>query len=50
MELLPVVASFAMASAQAQLSPVQLYAAGSLRGALSEVARQFEADTGQKDR
>lgn len=37
-----------MLSAHAQPSPVQLYAAGSLRGALTEVAQQFEAATGQQ--
>ncbi|MEO7401572.1 MAG: molybdate ABC transporter substrate-binding protein [Polaromonas sp.] len=46
--LLPFAASFAMASAQAQTSPVQLYAAGSLRDALTEVAKAFEVQTGQK--
>ena len=44
--LIPFAASFAMSSAQAQASPLQLYAAGSLRDALTEVARQFEAQTG----
>jgi molybdate transport system substrate-binding protein len=34
--------------AQPEAAPVQLYAAGSLREALTEVARQFEAKTGQK--
>lgn len=37
-----------MLSPHAQPTLVQLYAAGSLRGALTEVARQFEADTGQR--
>ncbi|MEC5211629.1 molybdate transport system substrate-binding protein [Polaromonas sp. CG_9.5] len=46
--LLPFAASFAMSTAHAQTSPLQLYAAGSLRDALTEVARQFEAQTGQK--
>lgn len=46
--LIPFAASFAMSSAHAQASPLQLYAAGSLRDALTEVARQFEAQTGQK--
>ena len=46
--LLPFAASFALSSAHAQASPLQLYAAGSLRDALTEVARQFEAQTGQK--
>ena len=46
--LLPVAASLAMSSAQAQTPPVQLYAAGSLRDALTEVARDFETQTGQK--
>lgn len=46
--LLPFAASLAMSGAQAQSSPVQLYAAGSLREALTEVARQFEAQAGQK--
>ena len=45
--LIPFAASFAMSSAHAQSSPLQLYAAGSLRDALTEVARQFEAQTGQ---
>ena len=45
--MLPFAASFAMSSAHAQASPLQLYAAGSLRDALTEVARQFEAQTGQ---
>jgi molybdate transport system substrate-binding protein len=45
--LLAIAASFAMFSAQAQPSPVQLYAAGSLRDALTEVARQFETQSGQ---
>lgn len=45
--LIPFAASFAMSSAQAQTSPLQLYAAGSLRDALTEVAGQFEAQTGQ---
>ncbi len=36
-----------MDSAQAQLAPLQLYAAGSLREALTEVAQQFEARTGR---
>ena len=44
---LPFAASFAMSSAHAQTSPVQLYAAGSLRDALTEVTGQFEAQTGQ---
>ncbi len=35
-------------AAHAQSVTVQLYAAGSLRDALTEVARQFEADGGQK--
>lgn len=34
--------------AQPEAAPVRLYAAGSLREALTEVARQFEAETGQK--
>lgn len=46
--LLPFAASLAMSGAQAQSSPVQLHAAGSLREALTEVARLFEAQTGQK--
>ena len=46
--LLPLAASFAITSAPAQVTPVQLYAAGSLRDALTEVARQFETQTGQK--
>jgi molybdate transport system substrate-binding protein len=50
--LLTIAAAIAMFSAQAQPSPVQrpvqLYAAGSLRGALTEVVQQFEAQTGQK--
>lgn len=33
--------------AQAQPAPLQLYAAGSLREAFTEVARRFEAETGQ---
>ena len=45
--LIPFAASFAMSSAHAQSSPLQLYAAGSLRDALTDVARQFEAQTGQ---
>lgn len=46
--LLPFAASLAMSGAQAQSSPVQLHAAGSLREALTEVARLFEAQTGRK--
>jgi ABC-type molybdate transport system substrate-binding protein len=49
--LMPVVASLAMGSAQAQsppLPPLQLYAAGSLREAMSTVAQQFEAQTGRR--
>ena len=46
--LLPLAASFAITSVPAQVTPVQLYAAGSLRDALTEVARQFETQTGQK--
>ena len=46
--LLPLAASFAMSSAQSQVLPLQLYAAGSLRDALTEVASQFEAETGHK--
>jgi len=34
--------------AQAQSAPIQLYAAGSLREALGEVARRFEEETGRK--
>jgi molybdate transport system substrate-binding protein len=44
--LLTFAAAFAMSGAQAQLSSVQLYSAGSLRGALTEAAQQFEAQTG----
>ncbi len=47
--LMPVAASLAMGSAQAQpLPPLQLYAAGSLREAMTEVAQQFEAQSGRK--
>jgi molybdate transport system substrate-binding protein len=47
--LMPVAASLAMGSAQAQaLPPLQLYAAGSLREAMTAVAQQFEAQTGRK--
>ncbi len=47
--LMPVAASLAMGSAQAQaLPPLQLYAAGSLREAMTEVARQFEAQSDRK--
>lgn len=34
--------------AQPEAAPVRLYSAGSLREALTEVVRQFEAETGQK--
>lgn len=47
--LMPVLASLAMGSAQAQpLPPLQLYAAGSLREAMTTVVQQFEAQTGRK--
>jgi ABC-type molybdate transport system substrate-binding protein len=47
--LMSVAASLAMGSAQAQpLPPLQLYAAGSLREAMTEVARQFELQSGRK--
>jgi molybdate transport system substrate-binding protein len=46
--LMPVLASMAMGSALAQSPPLQLYAAGSLREALTEVAQQFEAQSGRK--
>lgn len=46
--LMPVLASLAMGSAQAQSPPLQLYAAGSLREALTAVAQQFEAQSGRK--
>jgi molybdate transport system substrate-binding protein len=47
---MPVVASLAMASAVAQTPqpPLQLYAAGSLREALTAVAQQFEAQSGRQ--
>lgn len=35
-------------SREVQSAAVQLYAAGSLRGALSEIAKDYEAQTGQK--
>lgn len=40
--------SLVASAAQAQPAPVQLYAAGSLREALTEVVQQFEAQSGQK--
>lgn len=46
--LMPVAASLAMGGAQAQSPPLQLYAAGSLREAMTEVARQFESQSGRK--
>ena len=47
--LMPVAASLAMGSAQAQSPPpLQLYAAGSLREAMTMVAQQFEAQTGRQ--
>ena len=46
--LLAIAASFAMLSPQAQPSSVHLYAAGSLRCALTGVAQQFEAQAGRK--
>src|SRR5690606_26342016 len=46
--LMPVAASLAMGSAQAQTPLLQLYAAGSLREAMTEVAQQFEAQSGRK--
>lgn len=49
--LMSALASLAMGSAQAQSPPqppLQLYAAGSLREAMTAVAQQFEAQTGRK--
>jgi molybdate transport system substrate-binding protein len=46
--LTPVLASLAMGSALAQSPPLQLYAAGSLREALTEVAQQFELQSGRQ--
>jgi molybdate transport system substrate-binding protein len=46
--LMTALASMAVGSAQAQSPPLQLYAAGSLREAMTAVAQQFEAQTGRK--
>eukprot|EP01136_Pigoraptor_vietnamica_P009920 Opistho-1_new@46957 len=46
--LMTALASMALGSAQAQSPPLQLYAAGSLREAMTAVAQQFEAQTGRK--
>ncbi len=47
--MVPLAASLAISGTQAQtLPPLQLYAAGSLREALTQVVQQFEADSGRK--
>jgi molybdate transport system substrate-binding protein len=46
--LMTALASMAVGSAQAQSPPLQLYAAGSLREAMTAVAQQFEAQNGRK--
>ncbi len=47
--IVPLAACVAMSGAQAQaLPPLQLYAAGSLREAMTTVAQQFEAQSGRK--
>jgi len=47
--IVPLAATLAMSAVQAQgLPALQLYAAGSLREALTEVAQQFEAQSGRK--
>jgi molybdate transport system substrate-binding protein len=45
---MPVAATCVMGSALAQSPPLQLYAAGSLREAMTAVAQQFEAQTGRR--
>ena len=42
------VGTLAITTASAQTAGVQLYAAGSLREALTEVARNFETESGLK--
>lgn len=44
----PVAATLAMGGAFAQSPPLQLYAAGSLREAMTEVAQKFEDQSGRK--
>ncbi|RZJ24509.1 MAG: molybdate ABC transporter substrate-binding protein, partial [Haliea sp.] len=47
--IVPLAASLTLHSAQAQaLPPLQLYAAGSLREAMTEVVQQFEAQSGRQ--
>ncbi|MDO9360603.1 MAG: molybdate ABC transporter substrate-binding protein [Polaromonas sp.] len=47
--IVPLAASLTMNGAQAQvLPPLQLYAAGSLREAMTDIAQQFQAQSGRK--
>ena len=47
--MVPLAASLAMSGVKAQVAPpLQLYAAGSLREAMTDIAQQFEAQSGRK--